>query len=255
MRDMRRIEKDFQKLPDNTSSADGAGRGMNRKAARSGDIRPGAPDLLADLAHQALVAGLRDGSLASGSFLSMPMLVERLDLPIAAVRDAVKRAEACGLVSVLPKRGVMIMDAGAETTRECLELRAVFDCEGARRLIGSGADIAFAALREAHERLRDEARDKMTRDLPRRAIATDLSLHDALAAGLGSRLAARLYAENRDRIAVIQNTRPFLANRIVSAMEEHLEIIAAMEAGDADAAFAAIRGHLRSTLRWWGVGD
>ena len=183
----------------------------------------------------------------------MPVLVEQLGLPIAAVRDAVKRAEAGGLLSVLPKRGIMIMDAGPETTRDCLELRAMFDCEGARLLIERGGEIPLAALRQEHERLRDEAQAKLTADLPRRAIRTDLSLHDALATGLGSPLARRLYAENRDRIAVIQNTRPFVADRIVPAMNEHLAIITAIEARDTDRAFAEIRDHLRNTLRWWGV--
>ncbi len=218
-------------------------------------VSKGRSNLQAEHAYQVLLAQLRDGRVKSGTFLSMPMLVERFGLAIAAVRDAVKRAEAAGLVVVLPKRGVMVMDAGDEATRECLDLRAVFDCEGARRLIENGGDIPLAALRETHERLRDEALAKMNSDLPGRAIETDLSLHDALATGLGSRLAARLYAENRDRIAIIQNTRPFLADRIVSAMEEHLNIIAAMEANDVDATLATIRAHLRNTLRWWGVRD
>ena len=129
-----------------------------------------APDLLAERAYQALIARLRDGRLMSGTFLSMPMLVERLDLPIAAVREAVKRAETSGLVTVLPKRGVMIMDAGAEMTRDCLDLRAMFDCEGARRLIEMDGDLQLGALRDAHERLRDAAQEQMT---PRLAAPRD----------------------------------------------------------------------------------
>ncbi|WP_323036407.1 GntR family transcriptional regulator [Pararhodobacter sp.] len=211
------------------------------------------PDLLADRAYQALVAQLRDGRLASGNFLSIPMLVDQLEMPTAAVRDAVKRAEASGLFIVIPKRGVMVMDAGAQTTRECLDLRSMFDCEGARRLIQLGDDIPLAALRDAHERLRDDATDTSMPGLSVRAIETDLSLHDALSVGIGSTLAARLYAENRDRIAVIQNTRPFLPDRIVSAMTEHLAIIAALEARDVEATLRAIRDHLDNTLRWWGV--
>ena len=212
-----------------------------------------APDLLTERAYQALVAQLRDGRLASGTFLTTPDLVKRLEFPIAAVRDAVKRTEASGLVTVLPKRGVVVMDAGPATTRECLELRAIFDCEGARRLIANGGTVPLGTLRTEHERLRDTARDQLTPDLPDRAIKVDLSLHDALATGLGSQLATRLYAENRDRIAIIQNTRPFLADRIVPAMNEHLEIITALEARDADAALGAIREHLSGTLRWWGI--
>lgn len=214
--------------------------------------KPGAEGLT-ERAHQALLARLRDGRLASGSFLSMPMLVEELGLPLAATREAVKRAEAGGLLTILPKRGITVMNAGPVTTRECLELRAMFDCEGARRIIETGAPFPLAALRSAHERLRDEAAEAMTADLPARAIQTDLSLHDALAAGLGSALARRLYAENRDRIAVIQNTRPFLADRVASAMGEHLAILDAFEAQDAGRAAREIRDHLRHTLRWWGI--
>ncbi len=213
-----------------------------------------AGELLNERAHRVLIAQLRSGQLSSGTFLSMPLLVERLQMPIAAVRDAVKRAEACGLLSVIAKRGVMVMDAGPDTTRDCLDLRAIFDCEGARRLIETGGDIPLAALRDSHERLRDAAQTDMTQDLPHRAITTDQSLHKALAAGLGTGLAMRLYAENSDRIAVIQNTRPFLPDRIVPAMEEHLRIIAALEARDVAVAHSAIRDHLKQTLRWWGVG-
>lgn len=210
-------------------------------------------DGLSEMAYEALLTRLRDGRLQSGMFLSMPMLMNQLDMPMAAIREAVKRAEAAGLLTILPKRGITVMDAGACTTRECLELRAMFDCEGARRIIEGGAAFPLAALRADHERLRDHANKRMTADLPQRAVRTDLSLHDALAAGLGSALAGRLYAENRNRIAVIQNTRPFLPDRIALAMTEHLAILDAIEARDTDRATAEIRHHLVNTLRWWGV--
>lgn len=208
---------------------------------------------LAVQAHQALLAALREGRIRSGAFLSMPVLVEMLGLPIAAVREAVKLAEAGGLVTVLPKRGVVVMDAGPEMTRECLELRAILDSEGARRLIDSGAPIPLSRLRDDHERLREQAMATVTPDVQRRAILTDLSLHDALATGVGLKLAARIYDDNRNRIAIIQNQRPFLPDRIASAMDEHLAIITALEQRDADGAVEAIRHHLVNTLRWWGV--
>jgi len=238
---MRDLKKDFQGLQDTLA------------ASTTTSPRSEKGDGLTDQAHQALLARLRNGGLASGSFLSMPMLVEELGLPMAATREAVKRAEASGLLRILPKRGITVMDAGPETTRECLELRAMFDCEGARRIIESGADFPLATLRAEHERLHDAAATTMTAGLPDVAIRTDLSLHDALARGLGSGLAQRLYAENRDRIAVIQNTRPFLADRIASAMREHLAILDAIEARDTPRAMSEIREHLRHTLRWWGV--
>lgn len=214
---------------------------------------PNGDALMADQAHDRLIARLRDGTLASGQFVSMPGLVELLDLPLAATREAVKRADVNGLVRVLPKRGVLVMDASPGVTRDCMDLRAMLDAEGARRVIATGADLPLAELRASHEALIEDADRAMTPELPRRAILTDLTLHDALSIGLGNPLAAAAYRVNRDRIAVIQNTRPFLPDRIIPAMREHLAIIDALERRDAEAAVAAIGDHYRTTLRWWGI--
>lgn len=208
---------------------------------------------MADQAYERLVSHLREGALTAGQFVSMPGLVDLLDLPLAATREAVKRGDVNGLVRVLPKRGVMVMSADREATRNCMDMRAVLDQEGARRLIAAGAELPLAALRASHVALIEDAERAMTADLPRRAVETDLSLHDALSTGLDNPLLAEAYRVNRDRIAVIQNTRPFLPDRIVPAMREHLAIIEALEARDAEAAVAAIAEHYRITLRWWGI--
>jgi DNA-binding GntR family transcriptional regulator len=219
---------------------------MNRQA-------PIGDALMADRAYDRLIAALREGTLAAGQFVSMPGLVDIIDLPLAATREAVKRADVNGLVQVLPKRGVLVMDASAKATRDCMDLRAMLDAEGARRLIASGAALPLDELRAGHEALIEAAERAMTPELPRRAILTDLSLHDALSTGLANPLASEAYRVNRDRIAVIQNTRPFLPDRIVPAMREHLAIIDALRRRDAEAAVAAIDAHHRTTLRWWGI--
>ncbi len=209
--------------------------------------------LMADQAYDRLIGVLRDGTLTSGQFVSMPGLVETIEMPLAATREAVKRADVNGLVRVLPKRGVLVMEASPEVTRNCMDLRALLDSEGARRLIANGGALPLGELRASHEALIEAAERSVTPELPRRAIRTDLTLHDALATGLDNPLAAEVYRVNRDRIAVIQNTRPFLADRIVPAMREHLAIIDALERHDAEAAVAAIAEHHRTTLRWWGI--
>ena len=209
--------------------------------------------LMADQAHDRLVAVLREGQLAAGQLVSMPGLVEIIGLPLAATREAVKRADVNGLVRVVPKRGVLVMDASAKVTRDCMDLRAMLDAEGARRLIAAETALPLDELRASHEALIESAERAMTAELQRRAILTDLSLHDALSTGLANPLAAEAYRVNRDRIAVIQNTRPFLPDRIVPAMPEHLLIIDALARRDAEATVAAIAAHYRTTLRWWGI--
>ncbi|MCW3784760.1 GntR family transcriptional regulator [Defluviimonas salinarum] len=209
--------------------------------------------LLADKAQKALWTALRSGKLREGQFLSMSQLVDLLDCPIAAIRDAVKHGTSQGLLTTLPKRGVQVMEARPDTIRECLDFRMAFDQEGARRRISEGATTGLTALRERHEDMRNAAMAAAGSHLPPKAIAVDLSLHDFLAEGLGNSLLAAAYAANRMRVAIIQNARPFLQHRIMSAMEEHIAIIDALDRLDAGATTGAIRYHYEQTLRWWGV--
>ncbi len=207
----------------------------------------------AQQAFDALLKALREGKLRSGTYFSMPNLVEELGYPIAAIREATKRAETQSLIKILPKRGITVMDAGPEITRLCMDMRATLDKEGARRLLAQAPRPDFTALRESHGDLLNRAKMNMTRLLPPEALRVDLSLHDTLASGLENPLLKQCYEENRNRISIVQNSRPFLQDRIVPAMEEHLQIIDALIAQDTAGAVAAIDHHLIQTLRWWGL--
>lgn len=211
-------------------------------------------ELQSEQAFAALLAALRDGRLRSSAFLAMPSLAEVIGFPLAPTREAVKRAEEQSLVMIRPKRGVMIMDTDPETTRACMDMRAALEQEGVRRLMSAGR-IDLSRLRASHTALLNEARNHPGTDLSRRALATDLSLHDFMASGLANRFLRHAYEANRNRISIIQNVRSFLPDRVVPAMQEHLAIIDAIDSGDPDIATAEVRHHLRQTLRWWGVAD
>lgn len=180
-------------------------------------------------------------------------MVDLLVFPIAAVPDAVKHAGSKGLLIALPKRGLRVMEANPETIRRCLDYRMVLDTAGAVRRIEAGNMDGLDLIKAEHADLLTIAQSDRTGGMPQRAIKTDLTLHDFLARGLGNSLLTDDYETNRLRIAIIQNARPFLHDRIVSAMEEHLAIIAALEAGDPTAAAEVIRVHFNQALRWWGA--
>jgi len=209
--------------------------------------------LLTDKAQEALWNTLRSGKLRDGQFLSISQLVDLLGYPIAAVRDAVKHASTLGLLTTLPKRGVQVMEVRPETIRECLDFRLVLDQEGARRRISQNVLSGLDDLRQRHEEMGKTAEKAKGRNSSLKAVEVDLSLHDYLAEGLGNSLLATAYSANRMRMAIIQNVRPFLLDRIKSAMEEHLSIMDALVIRDAEAVAQAIRYHHDQTLRWWGV--
>ena len=124
---------------------------------------PNCEQSMADLAFARLVARLWEGALTAGQFLSMPQLVDLLDLPLAATREAVKRAEARELVSILPKRGLQVMTASPDVVRNCLDLRTILEEQGARRLIETSAALPLDTLRADHHAVLDQWRPDMGR--------------------------------------------------------------------------------------------
>ena len=204
-------------------------------------------------AQLSLTEALRRGDLRSGQFLSMPQLVGILGFPLAAVREAVRHAGASGWLDIIPKRGVQVLEARTETIRDTLDARMVLDQEGVRRRIQSDALDGLDALRARHQELLAEAMGQGDPELSARAIGIDLALHDYLAEGLGNPLLRAAYDENRVRMAIFQRVRPFVQERIKSAMQEHLAIIAAMEGRNIRAAVDAVAFHCERTRHWWGV--
>ncbi|HEU0230193.1 MAG TPA: GntR family transcriptional regulator [Burkholderiaceae bacterium] len=209
--------------------------------------------LLTDQAFLAIKALLFDGEVHAGQLVSMAELVKRSGLPLAPVREAVKRAEAVGLVEILPKRGVQIMAATPDTIQACFHLRCLIDQEGARVLASNITKDAIEALRDEHIAVREGAVKAVTPDIQRLAKKVDWELHSTLAGALNNNLAAQIYDSNRDRITVLQQSRHFLPERIVPAMTEHLRIIDAILTGQTQEAMTAVRQHMVGTLRWWGV--
>jgi GntR family transcriptional regulator, rspAB operon transcriptional repressor len=211
--------------------------------------------LLTDKAFLALRELLTGGGLRAGQFVSMSDLVKLIGIPLAPVREAVKRAESAGFVSILPKRGVAVMEASPELIRECFHLRTIFDQEGARELVRNGAGNQLDALRQMHLDILSAARSGITPSLQREAMAVDWAMHAALSGALDNPGAAEIYARIRDRILIMQYSRPLLPDRIVPAMEEHLAIMAAISQGDEEQAARLVRAHCGQTLRWWGIID
>lgn len=209
--------------------------------------------LLGERAYLRMKELLLTGTLNAGQYVSTQELVEMLDCPLAPTREAVKRVANEGLLRIVAKRGMYVMDVTPDLIRQCFELRALFDQEGARILAAAAEQPSFDALRAAHVRVLEAAQNEITPDLQREAKDVDWRLHETLAGSLRNPLVTEIYERNRERIRIMQNVRPLLPDRIVPAMEEHLGILDTIATRRPDAAAQAVREHCRQTLRWWGI--
>lgn len=209
--------------------------------------------LLGERAYLTLRQLLITGEIRAGEFLSISELSERIELPIAPIRDAIKKAEAMGLLQVLPKRGIVVLSGTPKLIHDCFRLRAIFDQEGARRLARTKTGRELHNLRARHVSVLNAARASVSAQLQREALAIDWELHAHLSAALQNDSISVIYEQNRDKMAILQSSRAFLPDRLIPAMKEHLAIIDAIIDGDEPMAAELVGVHLEQSLRWWGI--
>ncbi|MFB6641678.1 GntR family transcriptional regulator [Streptomyces chartreusis] len=180
-----------------------------------------------------------------GAFLSEQELADRIGVSRTPVREALLQLAAEDLVELVPKRGARVSPLTGREIRELMELRGIVERYAAQQLVaGGGAPVA--ELRSLLER----QRELTGADQAREFIAVDHRFHTVLVSAVGNALLDRHYEGLRSRqvragVVALFNQQ----GRQEAVLEEHEAILDALEAGDAQAAWAAIDHHLESTLK------
>lgn len=206
--------------------------------------------LMREIAYERFKAELFKRNLAPGQFVSQGELCELLDVPLGPTREALKRLEAENLVRLIPQRGIQITDIGVTLIHEAFQFRAILEVAAIRHFVGVADDATLAEL----ERITTEVLKRLdggSNTDPRlldAALQVDWGMHDMIVESVGNRIMMTAHRQNFDKIKMIR-LHGRSPRYLPLAMEEHLAVIAAMKARDADKAAAALEQHLRCAER------
>ncbi|MDT0501418.1 GntR family transcriptional regulator [Halomonas sp. PAR7] len=190
--------------------------------------------------RDALEDDIINGRRAPGERLDADALYHEFGVSRTPVREAVQQLVASGLVTVSPKKGTFVARIGIDELIEMFEVMA--ELEGmCGRLAARRIDQAeLEALRQAHERCEVAARAGDSDDYYYENEAFHdciyLASHNGFLAGEARQLKQRLKPYRRLQLQVRQ--------RLMSSLEEHRDIVAAIESGDAAGAEQALREHV-----------
>ncbi|MEU8823691.1 GntR family transcriptional regulator [Streptomyces sp. NPDC048636] len=180
-----------------------------------------------------------------GRFLTEQEIADRIGISRTPIREALLLLAAEDLVQLVPKRGAHIAPLSGREITELMELRGIVERHAADRAIAA-AKVPVAELTGLLERQR-----RLTGpDQAKEFIAVDHLFHATLVAAVGNQLLNRHYEGLRSRqiragvVALYNQT-----GRQEAVLCEHRAILDAVASGDAEAARAAISGHLESTLK------
>lgn len=194
----------------------------------------------ADIIAEELEGLIFNGTFSDGARLDEVQLAERFDVSRTPIREALQRLTLSGLVEQLPRRGVFVRQPGpveliemfevmAELEAVCVRLAASRITDGALKDLHS-TNIRCDAAVEAHDA------DGYFRENER--------FHAIIYRQSGNSFLEQECQRLHRRLQPFRRIQLRLRGRLRQSMSEHKVIVAALEAGDGEAAAIAIRAHV-----------
>lgn len=197
-----------------------------------------------DAVYRKLKTAIRKRYIKQGSQLVEVALAQQLGVSRTPVRSAIKRLEAEGLVNSIPNRGAFVITPTQKEIEETFLVRAQLEIMAIRLAC---TRITLTQIEELHSLITVETKVFDESNLDDYYAAND-NLHLRIAEFSGNRV---LYSYIKD---LLDRTRIFLIlydpfyKLEYRPTSEHVEIINALAAGDADRASTAVETHIHSSI-------
>ncbi|WTW93526.1 GntR family transcriptional regulator [Streptomycetaceae bacterium NBC_01309] len=200
---------------------------------------PAAPTA-ADRVYRHVKQGVLERHYEGGTLLTEGEVADAVGVSRTPVREALLRLEVEGLIRLYPKKGALVLPVSAQEIADVVETRQLVEEHAARKAVPAPPDL----LARLEELLARQKREVEAGDLAA-AATTDRCFHAAIVRNCGNTLLIRLYDQLRDRqlrmgVAFL-HSHP---DRVARTLGGHEEILAALRAGDADAAVDAVHRHV-----------
>ncbi|WP_417743196.1 GntR family transcriptional regulator [Salipiger sp.] len=193
-------------------------------------------------AYARLIAELRDGRLNPGDRLRETDLAERLGVSRTPIREAIRQLEADGVVTHLPRQGASVRTLDYAEVMELYEMRAVLEGTAARLAARAASDIEIEELADMNRQMSELG------DAPD-AFVLNRQFHAALLDAAKNRFLARSIHVLQKALMILGPTTLTEPDRAHKAVEEHFEVLDAIQARDGARAENAMRAHIEAAQR------
>ena len=206
---------------------------------------------LSQIAYQRFKEALLTGQIKSGSVMSQSDLVTTLGVPVSPLREAIQVLEAEGLLTVMPRSGIRIVQPDLELIKNAHQLRRLLEREAVLKFTISCPPDELEAWAERHVQLAKAVENGLDQpDLAPRHAEVDGGFHHELIRALRNPIIEEVYDRTMERLLLIRLDAPRELTPLLvkMTMAEHLKIITAMKRQDPDGAAAAMDEHLMLSL-------
>lgn len=194
-------------------------------------------------AYSAVRQAILDGRFAAGTRVTEHEAAALAGVSRTPVREALRRLQSEGLLQFVPNHGTVVPRWSEAEIDDIFELRAMLEAYAVERATRRATDEDIARLRALAEAQVAAAQEDGEHQL--REVARLNSLfHEALQQVAASERLQRMLVALIEVPLVAQTFRKYSAEQLVRSSQHHLEIVLAMEAGDAAGAASIMRAHV-----------
>lgn len=205
------------------------------------EIQPqSAADLpLSEMAYQSMMAMLVSGELAPNEVITERQIASQLGISRTPLREAMRRLEGERFLERQRTGILVVRPLPIDEFMHILDVRRVVEAEAARLAAGHMPVAETMTLRARIVELRDIPDGA---ELPPAYAESDRDLHEMIAEASGNPVLQQVIGDLRRRIGMVRFGR--MPTRRRAVCEEHLAILDALIAGDAEGARQAMLTHI-----------
>jgi DNA-binding GntR family transcriptional regulator len=205
---------------------------------------------LSDLAYERILEALFERKVQAGSFVSQGELSEIVEVPVAPLRDALRVLEAEGILAIHPRSGIQFVRPGFELTRSTYQFRSILERAAVRVFAEQGDEDVIEEIGRRHEALiKAVAENGLSPESLAEMEDLERVLHNAVIGILRNPLIDSSYRRMHNYLRLLRLDRKLTAPVALRTLREHVEIIEACRARDADRAEAALDAHFQAAMR------
>jgi DNA-binding GntR family transcriptional regulator len=199
-------------------------------------------------AYGLLRAQILDGRLSPGAKLNLRDIASQLDISVTPVRDAALRLASEGLVENAEGRGLTVTQFTEADILHTLDLRMLLEVYAVDQVGPSVSQQDTARLEALLNQEEAIVRESPTPDIFRYAMVSQ-RFHRELVVSANDRVLLHLYERLHAYVVMERAQSGFVNDRIAVDHQEHVDIVAALRAGNRAEAARLLREHLVQVKR------
>jgi len=200
---------------------------------------------LADRVYENLRADILSNRLPPDSPLQEGAIANALEVSRGPVREALRRLEAVGLVSLIPRRGAVVSSLSREEFLDAYRVREALETLAMRLATPRLGVEDLAELDRLHDLMIQHA---AAEDLDA-FFAANTAFHALIVDRSGNRQLQQFYQPLVNQMRRYQLRSALLRGGPARSCEEHHMILEAIKAGNADQAAALLSEHIQVPQR------